>query len=263
MRTRTLARAAGFVAALAPVGLPGPAVPAGTRADPVGAVACPDGAVRISAADLDPAWEAGGLKITASPSVVLRGNRVERNGGPGLWCDIDCRDVRIEGNHAAENLGPGIFYEISYAAVIARNTLRLNGDPRATWFWDGDIQVAASEDVEVSDNDITVRPGGHAVVLVDQARERAQGGLYRTARNRVHDNRFTFQGAGSAGGVSDAEPESPNFRVIQTGGNSFDRNRYAFPAATPPRSIWGHDIIDFAQFRAAGQERAGILKAEP
>ncbi len=232
MRPRSLARAAGFVAALAPVGLPGPAVPAGTRADPVGAVACPDGAVRISAADLDPAWEAGGLKITASRSVVLRGNRVERNGGPGLWCDIDCRDVRIEGNHAAENLGPGIFYEISYAAVIARNTLRLNGDPRATWFWDGDIQVAASEDVEVSDNDITVRPGGHAVVLVDQARERAQGGLYRTARNRVHDNRFTFQGAGSAGGVSDAEPESPNFRVIQTGGNSFDRNRYAFP---PPR----------------------------
>ncbi|WP_162559773.1 right-handed parallel beta-helix repeat-containing protein [Methylobacterium radiodurans] len=214
-------------------------------------------------AGFDPAWEAGGVKITASRAVVLRGNRVERNGGPGLWCDIDCRDVLFEGNHAEGNLGPGIFYEISYAAVIRRNTLRLNGDPAATWFWDADIQVAASEDVEVSDNDITVRPGGHAVVLVDQARARAQGGLYRTAGNRVHDNRFVFQGAGSAGGVSDAEPDSPNFRVIQTGRNGFDRNLYTFPAATPPRFIWGHDIIDFAQFRAAGQEQTGILKAAP
>lgn len=214
-------------------------------------------------AGFDPAWEAGGLKITASRSVVLRGNRVERNDGPGLWCDIDCRDVLFEGNHAEANRGPGIFYEISYAAVIRRNTLRLNGDPASTWFWDADIQVAASEDVEVSDNDVTVRPGGHAVVLVDQARERAQGGMYRTARNRVHGNRFVFQGAGSAGGVSDAESDSPNFTVIQTGRNSFDRNRYTYPAATPPRFIWGHEIIDFAQFRAAGQEQGGILKAEP
>lgn len=214
-------------------------------------------------ADFDSAWEAGGLKITDSRSVVLRGNRVDRNGGPGLWCDMDCRDVLIEDNHAEDNRGPGIFYEISYAAVIRRNTLRRNGDPRATWFWDADIQIAASEDVEVSDNDIAVRPDGHAVVLVDQARERAQGGLYRTAQNRVHDNRFVFLGAGSAGGVSDAEPESPNFKVIQTGRNSFDRNLYAYPAATPPRFIWGHDIIDFAHFRAAGQERAGMMKAEP
>ncbi|GJD79329.1 right-handed parallel beta-helix repeat-containing protein [Methylobacterium gregans] len=214
-------------------------------------------------AGFDSAWEAGGLKITDSRSVVLRGNRVDRNGGPGLWCDIDCRDVLIEDNHAEDNVGPGIFYEISYAAVIRRNTLRRNGDPRATWFWDADIQIAASEEVEVSDNDITVRPDGHAVVLVDQARERAQGGLYRTAQNRVHDNRFVFLGAGSAGGVSDAEPESPNFRVIQTGRNSFDRNLYAYPAATPPRFIWGHDIIDFARFRAAGQEQAGTMKAEP
>lgn len=214
-------------------------------------------------ADFDPAWEAGGLKITESRSVTLRGNRVDRNGGPGLWCDIDCRDVLIEGNHVEENLGPGIFYEISYAAVIRRNTLRRNGDARATWFWDADIQIAASEDVEVSDNDITVRPDGRAVVLIDQARERAQGGLYRTARNRVHDNRVVFQGAGSAGGVSDAEPDSPNFTVIQTGRNSFDRNLYAYPAATPPRFIWGQDIIDFTHFRAVGQEQAGTMKAQP
>ncbi|WP_339159765.1 right-handed parallel beta-helix repeat-containing protein [Methylobacterium bullatum] len=210
-------------------------------------------------AGFDPEWEAGGLKITQSQEVVLRGNHVHDNAGPGLWCDIDCRDVLFEKNTVENNSTAGIFFEISYDAVIRGNTLRFNGAGHPVWFWGADIQVAASSGVEVSDNTITVRPDGRAIVLVDQGREKDGGGFYRTTGNRVHDNRIVFTGRGSAGGVTDTNEAAPNARIIEEGGNSFDRNTYAAPADVKPVFIWGRTPIDYAGFREAGQEKLGRL----
>ncbi|MGB6910192.1 MAG: right-handed parallel beta-helix repeat-containing protein [Methyloceanibacter sp.] len=61
----------------------------------------------------DPGWQAGGLKLALADGVVLRGNHVYDNIGPGLWCDIDCRNVLYEGNVVERNhQGAGIFHEI-------------------------------------------------------------------------------------------------------------------------------------------------------
>ena len=51
----------------------------------------------------DSDWEAGGVKIALSDGVAFRGNHVHDNDGPGLWCDIDCRNVVYENNLVENN----------------------------------------------------------------------------------------------------------------------------------------------------------------
>ena len=75
----------------------------------------------------DPGWEAGGVKIAESDGVTFRGNHVHDNNGPGLWCDIDCRNVVYEDNLVENNQDIGIFHEISFNAVIRKNVVRHNG----------------------------------------------------------------------------------------------------------------------------------------
>jgi hypothetical protein len=62
-------------------------------------------------------WEAGGAKIALSDGVVFRSNHVHDNIGPGLWCDIGCRNVVYDGNLVENNQDIGIFHEISFKAV--------------------------------------------------------------------------------------------------------------------------------------------------
>ncbi|GEP11605.1 hypothetical protein MGN01_34500 [Methylobacterium gnaphalii] len=211
-------------------------------------------------AGFDPGWEAGGIKITEAQFVTVRGNHVYRNDGPGIWCDINCRDAVIEDNIVEANQGAGIFYEISFSAVVRRNKVRFNGANDAPWYWDADIQIAGSQGVEVTDNVIDVRPGGHAIMLIDQGRAKLGGGLYRTTGNRVHGNRIVFSGDGDAGGVTDTDRLSPNGSVIEAGNNSFDGNTYLAPATVSPSFVWGRDPLTFTAFRQLGQERAGSVK---
>jgi parallel beta-helix repeat protein len=204
-------------------------------------------------------WEAGGVKIANSERVTLRGNHVHHNAGPGLWCDIDCRDIIYEGNTVEYNAGAGIFHEISYAAIIRNNTLRENGQAALLWFWGPEIQVAASQDVEVHGNAMTVRPGGRAIMLIDQNREREGGGYYKTQRNNVHHNDIIFLGAGWTGGASDARTGEENYFIIENGGNRFDDNIYRVPYGIRPQFIWGHALLDFSDFQDRGQERNGTV----
>lgn len=223
----------------------------------------------------DAAWEAGGVKAGKVERLTLRGNHVHDNNGSGLWCDIDCRNVLFENNLVERNSDAGIFYEISFDAIIRNNTVRLNGTGRgdqqgSSWVWGAGIQIAASEGVHVYGNTVTVAEGGNGIVIVDQGRERpdqpaeenGQGTLlYRTARNTIHDNVIVYEGeTGLSGGASDVPPSNPNFGIIETGGNAFDRNTYILRRPTDaPLFIWGHEPLSYAGFRNLGQEDGGRL----
>ena len=207
----------------------------------------------------DYTWEAGGVKVTDSERVTFRRNHSYHNGGPGLWCDERCRDTVFEGNIVEFNDDAGIFLELSQTAVIRDNTLRENGLDRPRWYWGPDIQIAASEGAQVYNNHITVRPGGRAIMLIDQNRPRKGGGYYKTRNNHVHNNHVVFLGAGSAGGVSDAKPGSENYAIIESGDNRFDGNTYQHAGSSKIDFIWGRTSVDFAGFRELGQERAGTL----
>jgi hypothetical protein len=205
-------------------------------------------------------WEAGGAKLARGDGVVFRGNHVHDNVGPGLWCDIKCRDVVYENNLVERNHGAGIFHEISYRAVIRNNIVRHNGIADTEWFWGDDILVAASEDVEVYGNTLTVSPGKCGIILIDQGRPMKGAEKYKTRHNRVHDNEMIFEGAACAGGASDTEPGDENFAIITNGNNVFDGNVYRVPRGVgPQRFVWGHAVFEWDELRRRGIEPNGRL----
>jgi parallel beta-helix repeat protein len=208
----------------------------------------------------DPAWEAGGAKIAVSDGVTFRGNHVHDNNGPGLWCDIECRNVLYEGNRVENNHDVGIFHEISFDAVIRNNVLRSNGVGGRGWLWASDIVVAASQDVQVTGNTLTVAAGSCGIVLIDQGRRAENGREYKTRDNIIRGNDMTFAGAPCAGGVSDTKPTDPNFAVIERDNNRFDGNTYRAPRTNPAgRFVWGHEVTDWEGFRRKGLEPTGRL----
>jgi hypothetical protein len=207
----------------------------------------------------DPEWEAGGAKIAESSGVTFRRNYVHDNNGIGLWCDIECRNVIYEDNFVENNQYNGIFHEISFNAVIRRNVARHNGSGRK-WFWHADIAIAASQDVEVTGNTVTVEPGGCGIMLIDQGRRSEKGAIYKTRNNTVHDNEMTFEGAPCAGGASDTKPEDENYAIITDGNNRFDANTYRVRGKSgPARFVWDQDVTDWDGFRRKGQEHSGRL----
>lgn len=210
----------------------------------------------------DPAWEAGGVKIAESDGVAFRGNHVRDNNGAGLWCDIDCHNVVYEDNLVENNQQIGIFHEISFNAVIRNNVVRHNGAGNRSWFWGADITIAASQDVEVTGNTLTVAAGGCGIMLIDQGRRTDNGGKYKTRNNTIRANQMTFEGAACAGGVSDTKPGDENFAIITEGNNQFDGNVYRVPRASEPaRFVWGQDVTDWDGFRQKGLEQSGRLEA--
>jgi len=205
-------------------------------------------------------WEAGGAKLALSEGVEFRANSVYDNVGPGLWCDISCRDVVYEGNHVERNHDAGIFFEISFQAVIKNNVVENNGISSRKWFWGADILIAGSQSVIVEQNKLTVSPGGCGIVLVDQSRRIRGGGKYKTRDDIVRDNVMAFQGSACAGGASDAPADDENFDVITSGGNHFDHNTYIVPRqSTAARFAWGHSVFEWDEFRRQGQEANGAL----
>jgi hypothetical protein len=207
----------------------------------------------------DPGWEAGGVKIAASDGVTLRGNHVFDNNGPGLWCDIECRNVIYEENLVENNEHAGIFHEISFNAVIRGNVVRHNGRGRG-WFWDADILVAASQDVEVTGNTITVEPAACGIMLIDQGRRSEKGVVYKTRDNTVRDNETTFEGPPCAGGTSDTKPADENFAIITNGNNRFDADTYRVRGmGGPARFVWDQEVTDWDGFRRKGLEQSGRL----
>lgn len=208
----------------------------------------------------DATWEAGGVKIALSDGVAFRGNHVHDNDGPGLWCDIDCRNVVYEENLVENNRDIGIFHEISFKAVIRNNVVRRNGLGDRGWFWGADIVLAASQDVEVSGNTLIVAPGRCGIILIDQGRRSSDGKAYKTRNNTMRANDMTFEGAACAGGTSDTKPGDENFAIITDGNNRFDGNTYRVGRpGGPARFVWGRDVTDWDGFRRNGLERNGRL----
>ncbi|MCC6443594.1 MAG: right-handed parallel beta-helix repeat-containing protein [Armatimonadetes bacterium] len=66
-------------------------------------------------------WDAGGFKITDVDGGLFRRCVFRHNGGPGLWLDIDVRNVVITECVFQGNEGSGLFVEISRDITVTRN----------------------------------------------------------------------------------------------------------------------------------------------
>lgn len=102
-------------------------------------------------------WDAGGFKICRAYGGVFRRCAFVRNGGPGLWLDIDVADVLISQCAFVENELSGLFVEISRNITVTRNLAVRNGvgsesaEPSHNWSVAG-IQLAESRHCTVTFN---------------------------------------------------------------------------------------------------------------
>ena len=166
--------------------------------------------------------EAGGTKFAKMDGLIVRGNEVHNNKGPGLWTDIDNRNVLYEGNYIYENRNGGIFHEISYNAIIRNNRIERNGLGQSNWLYNGGILIAHSSDVEVYNN--TLKNNRHGIIGIQQERNRS--GVYWKLKNlNVHDNIIegvekSLAGIGQSSGAFDAGLDAYNAN------NRFNNNTY-------------------------------------
>lgn len=75
----------------------------------------------------DTGWEAGGIKILRSRDAQIRECLFRGNKGPGLWLDVDNRNILITESYAADNTDSGIFVEISGWCKLTNNLCVRNG----------------------------------------------------------------------------------------------------------------------------------------
>jgi hypothetical protein len=208
-------------------------------------------------AGFEPTWEAGGTKFVATTDLVVRGNYVHENDGPGLWTDIDNTGSLIEGNLVVANAMMGIFHEISYRAVIRDNVVMLNSPGFSPWAYGAQIQISSSRDVEVRNNRVVVSAeGGNGIVIIEQDRGEGSQGPYLATNNRVLDNTIIFLGSvGQNGAATDWQIEA--FWTQRD--NVFDGNHYAVADSTVDHWIWDNRTMSWDDFRAQGQEPGGTL----
>jgi nitrous oxidase accessory protein NosD len=208
-------------------------------------------------AGFDAEWEAGGLKATRQRDLVLTGNTVRDNRGPGLWCDIDCFSIEIVDNLVRDNTHAGIFFEISEGALIAENRVWSNGWAKPDWGWGAGILVSSAGGAEVRDNVVAWNAAG--ISVVSQDREDAPASITGI---RVEDNLIVGEnGRILLGWMQDW----PGQLFDESAGNIGQGNRYWVPGATQSsaRFEWAGDVRGLDGFTATpGEEGAEYLTPE-
>ena len=206
-------------------------------------------------AGFDWGWEGGGSKFSNTDSLVVRNNYVHHNSGPGLWTDINNIHTLYENNTVEYNQNMGIFHEISYAATIRCNKVGHNGLGDFVWLWGAQILLAASKDVQVYNNIVTVDAlGGNGICMVQQNRGSGTYGSWYAERDTIHHNDITCLGnVGQSGAAADWD--QANFWANSK--NSFDYNVYHVPDSTKSRWAWADASRNWVGFRAQGQEAHG------
>lgn len=214
-------------------------------------------------AGYDCLWECGGTKWAENRGLVVRGNWVHDNHGPGMWTDINNVDVLYEGNVVTDNEGYGILHEISYRATIRGNVVQ-DTRPRdgPSFFGGGEIVISASPDVEVYGNRVR---GVVGIGVLQQRRVDFPSSLGpHEARNiHVHDNRVIATGSTAvAAGMATDVPELDDPRRLIERNIRFNRNHYYLPDLSGHWFDWRGGLRTSKQWRGYGQDTAGVFQAE-
>ena len=133
----------------------------------------------------------GGIKYWATKNAVVRDNYIHDNYSVGLWFDTDNAGALVRGNYIAGNQSDGMIYEISYNALIEKNTFLDNG-------WSASEDVAGNvlgEGVYLSqsggDNSMASRYRGVLTVTENTFTDNWDGVVVYQNSNRVCSNNYT------------------------------------------------------------------------
>ena len=178
--------------------------------------------------------DAGATKFITTRGLKVLRNDVHDNDGPGLWTDGNNAGTLIEGNDVHDNAGTGIIHEISYDAVIRRNSVVNNGHDDSYRLGGAGIQISSSRDTEVAENEVLDNRQG---IVVAQQGDRGSGplGAYEARDNRIHDNRVRMREGFSGAHAYDLDNRTEK-AFFTSWGNRFDANTYHVP--DPARRWW-------------------------
>lgn len=204
-------------------------------------------------------WGAGGTKFVLTEGAVIRNNNVHDNEGPGLWSDIENRNILYEHNHTKGNRGPGIFHEISLDAVIRDNVVEEDDwDPSGKeGIWEGaGILISASANVEVYGNEVRNCLNGIIGIQADRgdSKHSPTPYEYRLQNLRVHNNLIIQQKGFAAGIVS-----NPRFApaLFSDWNNRFEDNTYQLADSTLRYYHWMNAPRSKSEWQAFGNDRNG------
>ncbi len=205
-------------------------------------------------AEFSAEWEAGGAKWGDASELLVRGNTVRDNEGPGLWSDVDSTGVTYEDNTVTDNELAGIMYEISEQGTISHNTIRGNGFGFHVWLWGAGILLAASHNVVVSEN--TVANNANAITLVQQERGASErNGLPRVLHNIAVEHNIEVMGEGATGVAQDDGDEA----IFEAASMiTFTDNTYVH--CTPDSFFWDNRELEPAEWQAFGNDVEGVFK---
>ena len=140
-------------------------------------------------------WEAGGSKVCDSRRGQFKNCVFRHNGGPGLWFDINCRDIDVTDCAFVENELSGLFIEISDGIraeknYVARNATGVIGQATDQAWSCGGIQLAESRNCVIKHNmclgnrdGITLREIGPRSV-----KTRGRETIYHVENDTISDN---------------------------------------------------------------------------
>jgi parallel beta-helix repeat protein len=194
----------------------------------------------------DPLWEAGGIKITASDSVVVRRCFVHNNVGPGIWYDGDNWASVVTDNIVTANSHMGIMYEISLSGTIRGNTVTGNGVANSGPYGAG-ILVAASQDVEIDHN--TLANNSQGIIGIQEERGSGRFGPHLITNLWVHDNNVTL-GTGASGLLNYMSDGS-----LYARNNRFDLNVYTATGDPLPFYIDVTNRVSRSAWQARGLDQ--------
>jgi nitrous oxidase accessory protein NosD len=202
------------------------------------------------AGEEDPATaEASGIKVLRSRDLAVRGNKVFRNAGKGIWSDTNYPTVVIERNEVSDNSSSGIWHEAGYAAVIRLNVVQRNGGPvEGSWLNEAGIQITNASNVQIERNTVTNNANGIGVMHTSGYPDGPYGPL-RVENVSVVDNVVTmmFGRTGLSQNIGDR-------RVFTDWHNRFENTTYHLG---PNRTyfLWDDRALDEHGWRATGNDR--------
>ena len=135
------------------------------------------------------------------------------------------------------------------------------------WFWNAQIQIAASQNVEIYGNTVVVNSlnNGNGIMLLQQNRstEPCLYGPCRNVNDYIHDNVIMVTGPrwhGSTGAVEDWAGLGDIFAPASN--NRFESNRYYVTDVNSAAYWqWGGPYQTFEAFQSFGLEVTGTVSA--
>ncbi|MGI9621867.1 MAG: right-handed parallel beta-helix repeat-containing protein [Acidimicrobiales bacterium] len=195
-------------------------------------------------------WGGGGAKFAASINLVVRGNYVHHNRGPGLHTDVGAVNALFEDNHVVDNDGGGISIEISYGAIVRDNFIQNNGHNSPNGPGAG-IIVISSNDVTVSTNIVT--DCGNGIVGRQVERDPGRQGPHELDNLSVRDNIITMNDGFS--GLVQRVNDSSYFR---TRNNVFQSNTYHLGSESE-YFRWEGESVTATEWVAFGNDTMGTF----